>query len=124
MEKAATVLAINLRDAIAHKKKYRSISELARASGVAATSIGYMLNPETRQRSKSGKTPTPTLETLEAVAKALDLSAWQLIYPAPDKSYQSFQSHRFCGGNDRGLAVGVQLSESFQQLSFASACIG
>ena len=81
----SVTLAANLKDAYERQSKYRSLTALAKAAGVAATSIGYMLNPETRQPSKSGKLPSPTIENVDAVAKALNMQAWQLIYPEPSE---------------------------------------
>lgn len=78
------ILAANLRDAIDRAGKYTTLKQLADAAGVSATSIGYMLKPDTRAPSKSGRAPAPTLTQIEAVAKALGVQTWQLIYPNPE----------------------------------------
>lgn len=78
------ILAANLRDAINRAGKYTTLKQLADAAGVSATSIGYMLKPDTRAPSKSGRAPAPTLTQIESVATALGMQAWQLIYPNPE----------------------------------------
>jgi len=82
---SALTLARNLRSAMeARRDKYGSQSQLAKAAGVAQTSIGYMLNPETRQPTKTGKMPSPTIEAIDKVARALGMQPWQLLYPHPE----------------------------------------
>lgn len=79
----SVTLAANLKDAYTRQSRYKSLTALAKAAGVAQTSIWYMMNPDTRQPSKSGKLPSPTIESIDSVARALNMQAWQLIYPEP-----------------------------------------
>lgn len=78
------VLARNLRCAMNEHPLIRgSQNELARRSKVAQTSIGYMLNPQTRAPTKRGDS-SPKLTQIDKVARALGLQAWQLVYPDPN----------------------------------------
>lgn len=63
-----------------------SQNALAKRSKVAQTSIGYMLKPELRQPTRSGKIPSPTVAQLEKVARALGKEAWQLLHPDPNQA--------------------------------------
>ena len=77
------ILADNLRAAMeAHPEVRGNQSALARRAQVRQTNIGYMLNPASRAPTKSGKS-SPTLDSIDAVARALGMQTWQLIYPDP-----------------------------------------
>lgn len=57
-------------------------SALSRRSKVPQTVIGYMLSPDTRAPTKKGLS-SPKLDSIDRVARALGVQAWQLIYPDP-----------------------------------------
>lgn len=78
----AKILAANLGAALAASGL--SQRQLAAKAKVAQTSIGYMLKPETRTPTKSGKLPSPTISAIQKVATALGIQAWQLLYPNHD----------------------------------------
>jgi transcriptional regulator with XRE-family HTH domain len=82
---AVWILAQNLKAAMEAANGGEGISQnaLAAKSKVAQTGIGYMLNPEARLPRANGKQSSPTLESIEKVAHALDLEAWQLLHPNP-----------------------------------------
>lgn len=100
-EDVTKVLARNLKRFMDDGPEAISQNALAKKSRVAQTSIGYMLNPETRQPTKSGKLSSPTVAKIERVARALGKEAWQLLHPNPDEAplnaqerarYQEFQA--------------------------------
>jgi transcriptional regulator with XRE-family HTH domain len=80
------VLARNLKRFMDEGPAPISQNALARKSKVAQTSIGYMLNPQSRSPTKSGKRSSPTVAKLERVAAALGKEAWQLLHPNPDQA--------------------------------------
>lgn len=53
--------------------------QLAAASGVSQTAIGFYLRPGRRQPSKSGKSPSAKVTELAQIAHALDIKSWQLL---------------------------------------------
>ena len=63
-----------------------SQNQLAKETGVAQTSIGYMLHPGTRAPTKGGKIPSPTLDSVDRVAKYFGKEAWQLLHPRPGET--------------------------------------
>lgn len=70
----------------AHGGKGISQTELAAKAKVAQTSIGYMLHPDTRQPTKKGRVPSPTLDSVDRVARYFGKEAWQLIHPRPGET--------------------------------------
>src|ERR1700741_2608374 len=53
--------------------------EVAKASGLAQTSISLMLRPEDRKPTKSGKIASPQLSEVERIANAFGMEVWQLL---------------------------------------------
>lgn len=80
------ILARNLKRFIEEAPTPMSQSALAKKAKVAQTSIGYMLKPENRKMTTSGKLPSPTAAQLARVAHALGKEAWQLLHPDPDQA--------------------------------------
>lgn len=78
------ILAENLATAMAEHPFIKNQNALAKKSGIAQTSIGLMLNPGSRAPTQRGRLPSPTLAQIDAVADALGLQAWQLIFPDPN----------------------------------------
>lgn len=102
-EDITKVLARNLKRFMDEGPSPISQNALAKKAKVAQTGIGYMLNPETRQPTKSGKLPSPTLARIEKVARALGKETWQLLHPDPNQAplsaterarYQIFEESR------------------------------
>lgn len=60
-----------------------SPAKLAKKAGVAPNSVVNMVHPKRRAPTKSGKSPSPTIEIVEKVAAAFDKEAWQLLHPDP-----------------------------------------
>lgn len=46
---------------------------------MSQTSISLMLRPDDRALTKSGKSPSPRLAEVEAVANAFGMEAWQIL---------------------------------------------
>lgn len=80
------VVAENLRYHMG--KKRESESSLARASGVAQTTIGVYLNPERRKASATGKLPSGKVSELALLSDALGIHVWELLIDAPEQSRQ------------------------------------
>jgi hypothetical protein len=78
-----SILARNLKALMEDSDLFGTQMSIARKSGVAQTSVGFMLNPDKRQPSKSGRLPSPTVENVEKVAKVFGKEAWQLLHPDP-----------------------------------------
>ena len=102
-EDITKVLARNLKRFMDEGPTPISQNALAKKAKVAQTGIGYMLNPETRQPTKSGKLPSPTIARVEKVARALGKETWQLLHPDPNQAplsatervrYQIFEESR------------------------------
>lgn len=76
---AAEVLAYNLGEWM----RYRDLTQtaLGTAAKVNQKTISNCLNPNQRDPSNKGKTPSPTLETLANIARALDTPLWMLLRP-------------------------------------------
>lgn len=77
---AVKVLAENLRSAMQGSQDLNSQTAVAKKAGIAQTAVGYMLNPDKRQPTKSGKLPSPTLDQIERVARAMGMEPWELLY--------------------------------------------
>lgn len=54
-------------------------SALAAKAGVSQKTVSNYLNPEQRSEGASGKTPSPKLEELDKIARALAIPVWQLV---------------------------------------------
>jgi transcriptional regulator with XRE-family HTH domain len=54
-------------------------AELAKRSGIGQTTISLYLRPEARGGTVSGKTGSPTLANVEALADALGVEVWELL---------------------------------------------
>jgi transcriptional regulator with XRE-family HTH domain len=74
---SSKVLARNLKKHM--QARQLTQSKLAELSGVAQTSIGYMLNPGTRAPTATGKEPSATLAQIDKVAGVFRLQSWQLL---------------------------------------------
>jgi transcriptional regulator with XRE-family HTH domain len=85
-EDITKILARNLKRFMEEGPAPLSQNALAKKSKVAQTGIGYMLNPETRAPTQSGKLSSPTIARLEKVAQALGKETWQLLHPDPDQA--------------------------------------
>jgi transcriptional regulator with XRE-family HTH domain len=85
---ATDALAVNLKALMdmAHGGQGISQTQLAEKAGVAQTSIGYMLHPNSRQPTKKGRIPSPTLDSVDRVAKYFGKEAWQLLHPRPGET--------------------------------------
>jgi hypothetical protein len=90
-EDVTKVLARNLKRFMDEGPEPISQNSLAGKAKVAQTSIGYMLNPDTRAPTKNGKLSSPTVAKIEKVARALGKEAWQLLHPNPDEAPLSAQ---------------------------------
>lgn len=66
-----------LSDNVRRLKEYRgwTLIELAKRAGVSKSALGYLVSY------KDENDRHPTMETVEAVAGAFDLQAWQLMVP-------------------------------------------
>lgn len=75
------VIAINLDGFMRDYMDGQGISQnaLAKLSGVPQTTIGLLLNPQKRERRKSGKMPSPTVGQLQQLAEALNVDAWAFL---------------------------------------------
>lgn len=56
-----------------------SQAELAKRSGIGQTTISLYLRPQSRGDTVSGKTGSPTLANVEALADALGVEVWELL---------------------------------------------
>jgi len=74
MASAHETLAENLRELMAKHDRLKNRPALAAATGLAPRTIGYML------QSGSGN---PTLQAIEAVARAFRVPVWQLLTDSP-----------------------------------------
>ncbi len=54
-------------------------AELAKRSGIGQTTISLYLRPKARGDTASGKTGSPTLANVEALADALGVEVWELL---------------------------------------------
>lgn len=82
------VIAENL----AHFMSERGMNQtaLAKASGVAQTTISLYLDPARRLASKSGKAPSAKVGELALLATALGVESWQLMRPMTDKEREFY----------------------------------
>ncbi len=87
---ASQVVADNLKSLM--KEKGWSQPALAEKSSVAQRSISNLLRPTERAASKSGKAPSPTVAQVEAVARAFDLEAWQLLCPMSGDKWKIYMA--------------------------------
>ncbi len=74
-ETARNVLAINLRKLMEQSPDLCTQSAIAKKSGVAQTTIGYMLRSESLVKA-------PNLDNVEKIARVFGLEAWQLLHPS------------------------------------------
>lgn len=59
-------------------------NQLAKDAGISQTSLGFILDPDRRQPTKSGKQKGPTLVQIEKIAGALKVPVWELLFPMPE----------------------------------------
>lgn len=85
-EDVTKILARNLKAFMDEGPVTISQNALAKKSKVSQTGIGFMLHPEKRLPTQSGRLASPTLARLERVAQALGKEAWQLIHPDPNQA--------------------------------------
>lgn len=83
------VIAKNLRRSMSDKKLTQQ--DLAAKSGVGQTTISLYLNPENRKPSATGKIPSAKVAELEALARSLDLEAWELMVPPESERQRLFR---------------------------------
>lgn len=77
---APDLLAKNLRALKMGHVQLKTEMAIAKAAGVAQSSVHLMLNPGSRRTpTTSGKAPSPVLRDVEKVANAFGLQTWQLL---------------------------------------------
>lgn len=57
----------------------RTQVQVAKAANIGQTSVSLMLRPGDRKPTIRGKTPSPSLAEVEAVAAAFGLEVWQIL---------------------------------------------
>lgn len=64
---------------------------LAAKAGVNQKTISNYLNPEQRVESATGKLPSPKLEELDKIARALAIPLWQLVREMTEKERRLYE---------------------------------
>jgi transcriptional regulator with XRE-family HTH domain len=68
-----------------------SQTALAAKAGVSQKTISNYLNPDQRAESATGKMPSPKLEELDKIAKALAIPVWQLVREMTEKERRLYE---------------------------------
>jgi transcriptional regulator with XRE-family HTH domain len=84
-ETVAEIVARNLKAAMETANAGGGISQaqLAKASGVAQTTISLMLRPDDRRNPIGRGGSSPTIARIAMVARALRWQPWELLHPDP-----------------------------------------
>lgn len=64
---------------------------LAAKAGVSQKTISNYLNPDQRVESASGKMPSPKLEELDNIARALAIPLWQLVRQMSERERRLYE---------------------------------
>jgi transcriptional regulator with XRE-family HTH domain len=64
---------------------------LASKAGVSQKTISNYLNPDQRAESATGKMPSPKLEELDKIARALAIPVWQLVREMSEKERKLYE---------------------------------
>ena len=73
---------------------YKNPNALAIKAGLAANSIRNLLNPKQRPVTRDKPDGYPTLDTLEAIAKAIPCPVWQLLHPDVEKALREEELYK------------------------------
>jgi hypothetical protein len=76
------ILAANLKREMARRPHLSSQPALGKAAKVSQTSLSFILRPELRQPTTTGREPSATIVQVQKIAAALGCQAWELLMPA------------------------------------------
>lgn len=78
---------------LAHHMEKRGLTQMALAKkcGVAQTTISLYLSPERRNPGKEGKPGSAKLTEVEMLASALEVQAWELLWPLDKKQREVYE---------------------------------
>lgn len=95
-EPLSKVFARNLSTAMRDYGDGRGISQaqLAKDSGVGQTTISLYLHPDRRSATEGNSPPSPTLERIGMLAKALKIEPWLLLHPDIERARREHEMYR------------------------------